>query len=244
MPISAMQLQAFRTREFGEAATRLAKMGSSTSIYKTISGVQVSIEVETGDGDAQLKQDCLEKGVQLVAAAGFALPDLSFYLTNAAGVECVAFMGNAAGARHAQIFLGPKLVIKNPKDKRAAVAVVGGSGTKGARGIADQEYDGTQRWFGNPKLHAQGTTIVVHELGHVLHELMDEQSFWTHHEPATMAGPAIWGAASVEVSQYATKLPLEFCAEVFAGTIAGKKYSQTVKIAYRALGGPEVPNFF
>ena len=53
-----------------------------------------------------------------------------------------------------------------------------------------------------------------------------------------------WGNAAVEVSLYATKTPLEFAAEVFAGVLSGMNYSQTVRTAYGAVGGPTVPNFF
>lgn len=244
MAITAGDLVKFRKREAAQAAIRSAAMGSSSVVYRRISGVEVAIATDSGDTQGSHKVTALTTAIETVAEKGFQLPPLSFFLSNAATVECVAFMGNAAGNREAQVFLGPKFVIKNPQNKAAVTTIPGGSGQKGQRGIADQQYDGTQRWFGNPKLLAQGATIVVHELGHVLHELLDEQEFWTQHEAATQARATMWLGAAAEVSEYATKAPLEFCAEVFAGVLAGKKYSGAVHGAYTLLGGPIAANFW
>ncbi len=231
MAISPAQLSDLRKREATEASKRGAKTGSQLCIYKTISGIEVEIYTDQGlEGDGKLKIAGIERAVKMIADKGFALPSLRFILTGAGGVENVAFMGNSSGNRAAVVYLGPKIGMQNKKNV--------------TQGVSDAVYDGTQRFFGNPKQTAMVTTVVIHELGHVLHELMAEDQFWTNHEPATMTSALVWGMAASKVSQYARKMPLEFVAEAFSGIMVGKRYDQEVKIAYRALGGPEVPGFF
>ena len=231
MPVTPLQLSDFRKREASEAAKREAKVGSQLCIYKTISGVPVEIYTAQGlHGDGKLKTTGIERAVKMIAEKGFALPTLRFVLTGADGVENVAFMGDSAGRRAAVVYLGPKIGQQNKKHL--------------TQGVSDAVYDGTQRFFGNPKQTAMVTTVVIHELAHVLHELTAEDHFWTNHEAATMASPLVWGMAAAKVSQYAQKQPLEFVAEAFTGIMVGKKYDQEVKVCYRTLGGPEVPGFF
>ncbi len=231
MAISPQQYTAFRKREATEAAKREAKTGSQLVLYKTINGVSVEIFTDQGTGgDGKLKITGIERAIKMIREKGFVLPNLKFILTNAGGVENVPFMGDSGGASAAVVYLGPKIGMQNKKNV--------------TQGVSDAVYDGTQRFFGNPKQTAMVTTVVVHELGHVLHEVMNQELFWTNHEAGTMASPLVWGMAAAEVSQYAQKAPLEFVAEAFTGIMVGKKYNQEVKICYRALGGPEVPGFF
>lgn len=231
MALGPAQLSAFRKREATEASKRGAKTGSQLCIYKAIAGVQIEIYTDQGtQGDGKLKITGIERAVKMITDKGFALPTLRFILTGADGVENVAFMGDSAGQRAAVVYLGPKIGQQNKKHL--------------TQGVSDAVYDGTQRFFGNPKQTAMVTTVVIHELAHVLHELTAEDQFWTNHEAATMASPLVWGMAAAKVSQYAQKLPLEFVAEAFTGIMVGKKYDQEVKVCYRALGGPEVPGFF
>jgi hypothetical protein len=244
MPYTLLEMTAFRRRENTEALKREAKLGSAQLIYLTVAGVALTVETETGDGTASIKLKSLRKAVELIQAKGFNLPSIHFKLTGAQGVENVAFMGDGAGNRLAVVYLGPKFTTKNPR-QNVPTTITGGLGgrVEGPRGVANQEYDGTTRWFGNPKLLAQGTTIVVHELGHVLHEQMDEQNFWACKQ--SMMGPnGDWIDVCNQVSDYAGKGAVEFVAEVFAGIIAGRTYGGGVRDAYRALGGPEVVGFF
>lgn len=84
--------------------------------------------------------------------------------------------------------------------------------------------------------------LSVHELGHVLHEKDGGQKFWDRHDDVTMDRGL--QAAALKVSHYATKSPLEFVAEVFAGRVHGKMYGKEVVEEYRKLGGPETRGFF
>ncbi len=44
-----------------------------------------------------------------------------------------------------------------------------------------------------------------------------------------------------EVGKYATTNGMEFVAEVFAGMVHGKTYSDRVMMVYKSLHGPDVP---
>ena len=85
------------------------------------------------------------------------------------------------------------------------------------------------------------TAVVIHEMGHVLHEYSSPGVFWDLKVEASAApynAATGWPAASLEVSQYATTNAMEFVAETFTGIQLGKTYSPTVMAAYAALGGP------
>jgi len=109
-----------------------------------------------------------------------------------------------------------------------------------ARGIADHIYDGTTNWFGNPKQVAMTTTVIIHELGHVLHEFSSPGIFWNAKVNATAQAyfALVRLAQATAVSQYATTNALEFVAESFAGMMMSMTYSPNVVIAYGALGSP------
>lgn len=143
-------------------------------------------------------------------------------------------MGNSAGNAAYTIFMGTKTGQHNPQ-VRTAPGITGGIGASGPRGVADQVYDGTQRWFGNPKMHAHATTVVIHEIGHVLHDVQNPGLFWDYKLGRPGAGG--WLAIATSVSHYATQNPLEFVAETFAGRLSGKTYAG-VAAPYAAVGGP------
>lgn len=195
--------------------------------------VAVMISTETGDGGGSLKLTATDRALRAVIGRGFRLPALSIYFSAATGVPCVAFMGNAAGNAEYTIFMGPKTGQHNPQTGTAP-GLVGGVGASGERGVADQMYDGTNRWFGNPKRHAHATCVMVHEIGHVLHDVASPGQFWDYKKGRAAAG---WLAHASDVSHYATKNPLEMVAETFCGSILGKTYPGGVGVAYANLGG-------
>lgn len=228
---------AARNLDFAELQIRDHKMGSQSIVYTTIEGVRVSIANETGSGHSGIKTHSIREAIKLIVKKGFQLPDLDFRLASSTDVENVAFMAGAGGKRKATVFLGGKYWS-------------GGKAT-GREGVAGQVYDGTQIWFGNPKQKAQGVAIVVHELGHVLHEISAPDIFWSNKTLKTGAvgnpNPSVWGGAAVKVSQYSAvgqMTCLEFVAEAFAGAVMGKKYDAEVKKAYAACGGPETSSLW
>jgi hypothetical protein len=236
---TAGEIQSGRRNEGIEVQKNLAKTGSMSFIYRTLTdaaghAINVQIGTETGDGGGSLKVKSIDKALRTLIESGFALVDLTFYCTDAAGVPCVAYMGDTAGNAAYTVFMGPKTGLHNPQATKSA-GITGGIGQSGMRGVADQVYDGTQRWFGNPKMHAHATTVVIHEIGHVLHDAQSAALFWDYKLGRPGAGG--WLAFAPSVSHYATQNPLEFVAETFAGRLCGKTYAG-VAAPYAAVGGP------
>lgn len=128
----------------------------------------------------------------------------------------VAFQRGLSGARDPAIVLSPKVL--DP----AWAATLGGVCTN------QQVHDGTPRGL--------CAAIVTHEIGHLLHELEDEDSFWGQMPgfPNGLSPNEIFN----EVSLYAASNSKELVAEAFLGMVYGKRYSQPINDAYRALSGP------
>ncbi len=180
---------------------------------------------------ASLKRRALERALKKIAGSRFTLPPkLRFVLSEAAGVRCVAFMVEGRPV----VFLGPKIATPNPSTAHPP-GLKGGVGQKGPRGVAHHTYDSTWRGLNNPKQTAQATATVIHELGHVLHELQNPERFWEFHDKPI---PPDVAKVAIQVSHYATNSPLEFVAEVFTGGVLGKRYGKEVRDAYGSLGGP------
>jgi len=201
------------------------------------SAVVMNIGEEAGDVLSSLKVNAVRIALDTVAASGIVLPRIDFHCTAVEGVPCQAFMGNVAGDAVYTVFMGPKTGQHNPQV--APNGIAGGLGKFAGRGVADQQYDGTQRWFGNPRQHAHAATVVIHEIGHILHEIANPGLFWdfklNRQAESVNLRAANQGAS---VSMYAMTNPLEFVAETFAGLMAGKAYPGAVMDAYRDAGGP------
>ena len=80
------------------------------------------------------------------------------------------------------------------------------------------------------------TITCVHEIGHILNERNLGDSFWE--KDSIMTGKATNGA---EVSGYAAQNKKEFVAEVFAGLMLGRAFSDACMQEYASLGGPQLP---
>lgn len=244
MPLGAGDIANYRDRERTQKNAYMSNVGSFSTTYLTISGVQVHICGESGNALESLHTRSIRTAVADLVAAGYPLPPLDFYLTSSAAVPNVAMKTYKGNNPAPIIFLGPKMWAKNPSVQSMPGLVGGVGGAGGVRGIANQAYDGTTRWFGNPKQKAQGATIVIHELGHVLHEISNPGIFWEEQRamearpPQPSPNAAGWRAVATAVSHYAGNNQLEFVAEVFAGRRIGKNYSAAVNTAYTALGGP------
>lgn len=240
---SAAQIADRRREDARFRLLELAKLGV-VGAPKVVRRHEADITIHCAGKDpvAEDKQKALLSAIEIVVAAGHAITDLTVYLSDDANVQTIAFVGSTAGDREPTIFLGGKAGKTSCKAKGdQPVVIQGGIGAGGReRGIADQQYDGTARWFGNPKRLALMEATMIHELGHVLHEQHDPSMFWDL--KASVIPPAVagsgWLNAALDVSQYATKGPLEFVAEVFTGRLLGKVYTATVDNAYAAANGP------
>ncbi|MGY2288467.1 hypothetical protein ACW9H6_01415 [Pseudomonas sp. SDO528_S397] len=241
---TAEEIKSARQREALEVRRNRGKTGLMSFVHKAYpgpGGAMMSICTEAGDDKSALKLKAVDMALALLAAKGFTLPSIEFQFTDAEGVPCVAYMGNATGGSQYTIFMGPKTGVHNPLTLQNGVP--GGLGKDGPRGLADQVYDGTQRWFGNPRMHNHAATVVIHEIGHVLHEISAGPLFWDlklgRQDTATVSGVVSKGC---DVSLYATNNALEFVAETFAGCLSGKTYSEQVMAFYRSVGGPFPPS--
>lgn len=220
-----------------------------------IGGTAIDLHVSADETAEQLKLDALEDALGLVLArTGIQLPALKLYL--GANCRCIAYMGEAGGNRDYVLFLGDQMLHKTPVAmSEKASGVKGGYGTQ-ERGVADQRYDAMRKKVLSPsrtfmgkdkyqarKVNAKAIAVIVHEMGHILHENGGGRQFWAlkrnwgeeggggDRPPANLA---------VQVSQYATKSKLEFVAEVFTGLVYGQHYSPQVMQQYADYGGPAV----
>lgn len=241
---TAAQIQAGRKSDGKLAQTYRAKTGMMTFTYQAYNGpggAMMSIGSENGDPLAQLKRTSIDKALQVLAAKGFGLPPITFLCSATEGVPCIACMGNLRGEAEYTIFMGPKTGQHNPQIQLNGIE--GGLGKDPGRGVADQVYDGTQRWFGDPKMHGHAATVVIHEVGHILHEMNQPETFWTFklgaQDPSITLKAANNGTA---VSMYAMTNPLEFVAETFAANLSGKSFDTGVSNFYREIGGALPPS--
>lgn len=181
-------------------------------------GVTVNYLYETKDKNKAKLVSAVKEAIAAIEKAGFKLPaTIDFVLSSKAAVRNVAFMGDEAGNRKATVFLGPKALEVTPK-------------AQGPKGVADQ--------IPNAK---KAFAVTLHELGHVSHELMDEQGFWTLKDPKAQAAPP---GEAADVSAYAAQNKLEFVAETFTAVLVSpKNYPQALWDAYDTLHGPTNAGF-
>ena len=216
-----------------------------------IGGTAVDARISADEQNEKLKTETLTKALGLVhAKTGIQLPALTLYL--GANCRCIAYMGESGGNRDYVLFLGDQMLTKTAVAMSASKSgVKGGYGTA-ERGVADQRYDAARKMHINPtrlfaktedyqasKVAAKAVAVIVHELGHILHESSGHDKFW---ELKTTWGDDGRPPAhlAVQVSQYATKSQLEFVAEVFTGLVFGQHYAQAVLDQYAAYGGTPV----
>ena len=216
-----------------------------------VGGTTIDTWISADETAEQLKLDTLAEALGLVhSKTGIELPSLTLYL--GAKCRCIAYMGESGGNRDYILFLGDQMLSKTPLAMtEKASGVKGGYGTAD-RGVADQRYDAKRKSVLNPtrwvmgekdyqaaKVQAKAIAVIVHEMGHILHERGGDTMFWKlkttwgdeGRPPANLA---------VQVSQYATKSQLEFVAEVFTGRVYGKHYAPAVMTQYAAYGGTPV----
>jgi hypothetical protein len=85
--------------------------------------------------------------------------------------------------------------------------------------------------------NSKGHVTCLHELGHVLHiQNMGEDFYALSSQGGIFGEPT--GTNARQVSAYAFNNKKEFVAEVFAGMMIGRKYSDSVMDEYRSYKGP------
>lgn len=107
-----------------------------------------------------------------------------------------------------------------------AIITLGSHAIKGGR---EDALSATGNFF-MPK----ASITSIHEIGHILHERNAGELFW---DKAFRASTPL----SAQVSGYATMNIKEFVAEVFAGTIIGRRFPPAVYTEYERLQGPTLP---
>ncbi|OOY33753.1 hypothetical protein [Solemya velum gill symbiont] len=164
-------------------------------------------------------------------------------------VPCQVCWDNTPHGKEVYLFLGDKMMFQYNKSLQDELF---SSGEKGPRGVCDQIYDDQKRFIENRALwcccyspheqdyqspvSAKATAIVVHELGHILHENNDKESFWQNNK---IASPKVISAdLARQVGSYVIgNNPNEFVAEVFTGLVYGKRYSEGIIKEYEKEGG-------
>ncbi len=179
-------------------------------------GVNCTVYKDPSDPNYTAKEAGFKAGLTTVTGQGFTFPNgITFYCTNMHGVYSVAFHRDFNGNRQASVLLGAASVDASNPGMYAgiahAVAPLGGA--------------------------TYCAAVVVHELGHNLHERANENFFWNG-ALALAAEPT-----ANQVSNYATKNSLEFVAEFFAGRLYGRNYPAAVLAAYTGYGGPSNAHF-
>jgi hypothetical protein len=180
------------------------------------------------------------------AAALGALSPMTVYF--GASVNCEATWSPEGPGGQTALFLGDRMMFQTNR-VMAGQNGVSGMGQMGARGVADQLYDAKRMHMLNPsrvfmgktayqaqKTDAKAVAVVVHEIGHLLHEHQSQVIFWQNKRIGAATIPA---NIAQQISSYLSNNNYdELVAEVFAGLVHGRTYSQAVMLAYQAQGGP------
>lgn len=209
----------------GQIADLCGQIGAVKGWTKTVfrvAGVTVTSFADENELRYDDKMLAVDSAISKVVALGIVLPiSIKVYCTGSTNIgrlqmKNVAFQRGVSGARDASIVLSPK--------------VLNYEWASALNGLCTQPdiYDQTPKGL--------CTAIVVHELGHLLHEIQDEDLFWGRMPefPNGLKPLDIFRC----VSAYAASNPKELVAEVFLGRVFGKNFEPFIIEAYRALGGP------
>jgi hypothetical protein len=215
-----------------------------------MSGLNVNIILDSSDQRFDEKMAALQQALQKVqgrvGAALAGLDPMTVYFGER--VKCEATWNPEGPGGATALFLGDRMMFQTNR-VMAGQDRVSGMGQMGARGVADQAYDDKRMNVLNPnrilmgktayqaqKADAKAMAVVVHEIGHMLHERQSSAIFWQNKRLGAATIPA---NIAQQISSYLINNNYdELVAEVFAGLVHGKTYSQAVMQAYQAQGGP------
>jgi hypothetical protein len=240
-----------RSKVMPFADNNAALVGTRISLQPAlISGVTVLVTIDSSNQRFDEKIAALRQALAMVCrrmgiAAMARLSPLSIYC--GANVKCEATWNPEGPGGARALFLGDRMMFQtNPvlsgQDR------VYGVGQHGDRGVADQLYDAKRMPPVHPvrvlmgesayqerKTDAKATAVIVHEIAHLLHEVLSQAIFWQNKQANAQIVPA---NIAMQVSNYtANKNFDEFVAEVFTGLVHGKAYSPAVITAYQNHGG-------
>ena len=197
---------------------QIAALGASTDVTGNLYGVVCTIK-NYNDPNYDTKLRALTAAVRLLKNKGYNLPDaITFHLssdTNNPKAPTVAYARKQNNDVGVEVFLGVNAMYSEP--------------TPMSEGIAHK----VQKYA----LGDYTTTVAVHELGHVLHDLQSHDFFWGDGD-LPLAGADV-NTAFDEISAYAATNKKEVVAEVFAAHNMGLKFSGTaVSDLYARCQGP------
>lgn len=232
-------------------------------VHEQIRGVDVTFYIGTGKDDEEHPND-KKRGVKRAierikdSYRNIVIPHLYVYMLNPTQgpkrsdinarmqIQTVATHVDRLGNNRATIVLTGSSLLKNPisgGDKNPLRAPVlkcnkkkyhATPGTARARGIAD--YWAESIW--RHKLSNRVAAIVIHEIGHVLHQIQHPERFW----PLNCCADNFKQVPNIStnVSLYASKSLCEFVAEVFTARILGCSMyvNRLINEDYGILGGP------
>lgn len=100
--------------------------------------------------------------------------------------------------------------------------------------------DDTKRYYKNGVASSDNPKhILYHEIAHAIHARTNPIRFYMQMACPTPMNQFDQSLIFLEVSSYATNSVFDFVAEVFAGRMAGKVYSEEINNIYNELGGPK-----
>lgn len=230
---------------------------------KDIGGTSVTVRVYNQEKKKKEKLQCIRAGVEAVQAAfpNLQIPALEFHCvhefnipdeTSPSGIvkiTCVANHLDEDKSNKVRVFLTKALWEGVPE--HTPVIESGGKfiskgmkpffhnyGPMGSvRGIADYLWQDAKK---SEREIVRGTAVVVHEIGHVLHQLHNTNSFWALNcRPGDFT---ISDSPKNDISTYGGSCPVEWIAEVFTAKVMGFKLTTAVEWDYRALDGPGAAN--
>jgi hypothetical protein len=235
----------FNNRTLSEDVNAGGYDSNWTTTTVAVGACTITVKADKRDKHRKLKKTSVIKAVGRVQGKGFAVPNFEVRLSGKSGVRCITYKSDAQGNDPPVMYLGSQITGTNKASPHNKGIVEGDMGTKGDRGVAHRLYDENKQFFGNPGLTAQAEAVVVHELGHILHEAQSSANFWREKiSSKSIANVNGMAAAASGISQYALKGPLEFVAEVFTALVYGRTVSANSLRWYITLGGPTAPGFY
>jgi hypothetical protein len=214
-------LDSMAVRKQGHMTT-VSAGGAATGTARNIRGIGCRI-YDYGDDAADAKLAAIDAAVALLVEKGYALPKtitfhLSSHFEGMAKAPTEAFARAKDGSVAVEVFLGLNAIYSAP--------------TAQSEGIAHKVK---QYGIGD-----YTTTVVVHELGHVMHDTESPDYFWSAEAGAGLKGGDV-GVAFSQISAYAASNPKEVVAEVFAAHNMGLKFSGSeVYALYQKFAGPRL----
>ena len=193
-------------------------LGNAQSSTGNLHGVACTIK-NYNDPNYAAKLKALTQGVRILKDKGYNLPgEMTFHLssdTTNPKAPTVAYARKQDNSIGVEVFLGVNAMFSEP--------------TAMSEGIAHKVH--------KCALGDYTTTVVVHELGHVLHDLESHDFFWGEGDLPLTGGDV--GTAFDQISAYAATNKKEVVAEVFAAHNMGLKFSgSAVSDLYGRCQGP------